>query len=167
MATIFKHDQMEFKEDQNKIDQYRLFTVSPRLGAAAKAKNLVFDMRLLNPGQFSFPYHFHRNAEELMMVLSGTMTVRTPEGFEILSKGDIVFFETGATGAHQFYNHSQEPCTYLDVRTMLGMDISEYPDSGKINTLPQNETFENDSKVKYFKGEENPLERWNALKNEI
>ena len=165
MATIFKNDLIEFKADANKIDNFRLFTASPRLATAAASKNLIFDLRLLNPGQFSFPYHFHRNAEELMMVTSGTMTLRTPEGFEIVGKGDIVFIEMGEKGAHQFYNHSTEPCTYLDVRTIYGIDVVEYPDSGKINILPAYEVFEKQSKVEYFKGEENVQEKWNKAKN--
>jgi uncharacterized cupin superfamily protein len=155
MATIFKNDKIEFKEDPNKIDNYRLLTASPRLASVVNSKNLIFDLRLLNPGQFSFPYHFHRNAEELIMVISGSMTMRSPDGFQIMTKGDIVFFEMGETGAHQFFNHSTEPCTYLDIRTLIGIDVCEYPDSGKINVIPYYEVFEKRSKVEYFKGEEN------------
>lgn len=166
MATIFKHDSIEFKEDPGKTDHYRLFSASPRLGNAANSKNLIFDLRLLNPGQFSFPYHFHRNSEELMMIVSGTMTLRSEKGFEIMEKGDIVYFETGATGAHQFYNHSSEPCTYLDIRTLFGIDVSEYPDSGKINISPFMELFDVKSKVSYFKGEENVVEKWNELRDQ-
>ncbi len=95
MATIFKHDAVEFKEDPGKIEHYRLFTASPRLYSVANSKNLIFDLRMLNPGQYSFPYHFHRHAEELMMVLSGTMTLRSPNGLEVMTKGDLVFFEMG------------------------------------------------------------------------
>jgi uncharacterized cupin superfamily protein len=163
MATIFKNDKIEFKEDPNKIDNYRLFTASPRLASVVNSSNLIFDLRLLNPGQYSFPYHFHRNVEELMMVISGSMTMRSPDGFEIIGKGDIVFIETGETGAHQFFNHSNEPCTYLDIRTLIGIDIVEYPDSDKINVLPAYEIYEKKSKVNYFKGEENILEKWDKL----
>jgi uncharacterized cupin superfamily protein len=164
MATIFKNDKIEFKEDPNKIDNYRLFTASPRLASVVNSRNLIFDLRLLNPGQFSFPYHFHRNAEELMMIISGSMTMRSPDGFEIVTKGDIVFIELGETGAHQFFNHCDEPCTYLDIRTLIGIDVVEYPDSGKINIMPGFEVFEKSSRVDYFKGEENILEKWDELK---
>ena len=164
MATLIKRNQTEFKEDANRIDNFRLLTAFPRLSTIVGSKNLFFDLRLLNPGQFSFPYHFHRNAEELMMVISGTMTMRSPNGLEIMNEGDIAFFEMGETGAHQFYNHSAEPCTYLDIRTFLGMDVSEYPDSGKVNILPAFDIFEKDSKVNYFKGEEHILEKWEELK---
>ena len=155
MATVFKNDEIEFKEDRDKIDNFRLFTASPRLFNVVKSKNLIFDLRKLNPGQYSFPYHFHRYAEELMMIISGSMTLRSPNGFEVIDKGDIVFMEMGETGTHQFFNHTSEPCTYLDLRTLIGVDVVEYPDSGKINILPDYEVFEKDSKVDYFKGEEN------------
>jgi uncharacterized cupin superfamily protein len=164
MATIFRQEHIEFKEDPEKIDNFRLLTASPRLFSVVKSKNLVFDLRLLNPGQYSFPYHFHRNAEELMMVLSGSMTLRTPDKFEIVNTGDIVFIEMGETGAHQFFNHTDQPCTYLDIRTLLTIDVVEYPDSGKINILPYSETFEKKSRTEYFKGEENISEKWNELK---
>ena len=72
----------------------------------------------------------------------------------------------GKEGAHQFYNHSDEPCSYLDIRTLFGVDICEYPDSGKVNIIPSIEIFEKDSKVEYFKGEENILQKWSELKNE-
>ena len=77
MATIFRNEKLEFKEDPDKIDNYRLITASPGLASVVKSKNLIFDLRLLNPGQFPFPCHFHRNAEELMLVLSGSMTMRS------------------------------------------------------------------------------------------
>jgi uncharacterized cupin superfamily protein len=164
MATIFKKDLIEFKADINKIDNFRLFTASPRLATSVNSKNLIFDLRLLNPGQFSFPYHFHRNAEELMMVISGSMTLRSPGGLEIVTKGDIIFIEMGETGAHQFYNHTSEPCSYLDVRTLYGIDVVEYPDSGKINIIPTIEVFEKKSRVDYFKGEEDVVKKWEELK---
>jgi uncharacterized cupin superfamily protein len=164
MATIFKNNSIEFKEDPNRIDNYRLHTASPRLSALANPKNLFFDLRLLDPEQFSFPYHFHKNAEELMVILEGSMTLRSENGFEILSKGDMVFFEMGETGAHQFYNHSSKPCKYLDIRTFYNLDVCEYPDSGKVNIIPPFDIFEKQSKVGYFKGEENALEKWKELK---
>jgi hypothetical protein len=38
------------------------------------------------------------------------MTLRPPEGLEIVNRSDIIFFEMGVTGAHQFYNHGSELC---------------------------------------------------------
>lgn len=163
MPKIFKQDSLNFEEDSGAIDKFKLHTVMPRLSQIVDSKHMVFDLRLLNPGQYSFPYHFHRNAEELMLILSGSMTLRTEEGFQIISKGDLVFFEMGATGVHQFYNHEPTPCTYLDIRTTIGIDVCEYPDSGKINIVPYNEIFEKHSTVGYFQGEEEIDWIWDNL----
>jgi len=163
MATILKCDKREFKEDPGKIDKFRLFSDVSRKKNGLAPKNLNFDLRLLNPGQFSAPYHFHRYAEELFMIVSGSMTMRTPDGFEVVQVGDIIFFEMGETGAHQFFNHVSEPCVYLDVRTFIGYDVCEYPDTGKILLAPSYEIFDKDSKLGYFKGEENILEKWNQI----
>ena len=165
MTTVLKSDKREFKEDPNKIDNFRLLSDVSRVKNGIKPENLNFDLRLLNPGQFSAPYHFHRYAEELFMVISGSMTMRTPNGLEIVTNGDVVFFEKGETGAHQFYNHGTEPCTYLDVRTFIGMDICEYPDSGKMLIAPSFEIFNKESTLPYFEGEKNILEKWEEIKN--
>ena len=124
------------------------------------SKSLQFDVRSLSPGKFSFPYHFHRNAEELFVIFEGEATLRSPDGFQKISKGDIVFFEDGPTGAHQLYNHTDSPCVYLDIRTITGIDVCEYPDSGKINILPKHEVFSNSSKVDYYLGEEEVRKKW-------
>jgi len=152
MATILKSDQREFKEDSNKIEPFRLFSDISRKQKGIAPQNLNFDLRLLNPGQFSAPYHFHRYAEELFMVITGSMTLRTPDGLEIVSSGDLVFFEMGESGAHQFFNHAEEPCTYLDVRSYLGYDVCEYPDSEKVLLAPSYEIFSKEAKSSYFEG---------------
>ena len=165
MATIFKAEKREFREDPNKIDNFRLFSDISIKKRGLNPKNLYFDLRLLNPGQFSAPFHFHGFAEELFMVLSGSMTLRTPEGLEIVTSGDLVFFEMGATGAHQFYNHTSEPVTYLDIRTYIGFDECEYPDSEKILIAPSFEIYKKDSQSTYFEGEKDILEKWASLQN--
>jgi uncharacterized cupin superfamily protein len=165
MAKILKKANRDFKEDANKIDNFRLFSDASRIKNDINPKYLNFDLRQLNPGQFSAPFHFHRFAEELFMVVSGSMTLRTLDGKEMIETGDLVFCETGEDGAHQFYNHGTEPCIYLDIRTFIGHDICEYPDSEKIFIAPSYEIFEKKSKVEYFKGEKNILEKWKTIRD--
>src|SRR5690554_3400853 len=105
MATILKEDQREFKESPNKRDNYRIFTEVSRIKKGINPENLIFDLRQLNPEEYSAPYHFHRYAEELFLIISGSATLRTPTKLEIVSKGDLIFFEKGENGAHQLYNH--------------------------------------------------------------
>ena len=128
-------------------------------------ENLNFDLRQLNPNEYSAPYHFHRYAEELFMIISGSATLRTPKGLEVVKTGDLIFFEKGETGAHQLYNHTSDPCVYLDIRTYLGYDVAEYPDSDKILIAPSFEIYEKNSQVGYFKGEENIKEIWKQIEN--
>jgi uncharacterized cupin superfamily protein len=165
MATILKYEKREFQEDPNKIDNFRLFSDVSRKRLGVEPENLNFDLRQLHPGQFSAPYHFHRFAEELFMVISGSMTLRTPDGLEIVTSGDIIFFEMGESGAHQFYNHTSESCIYLDIRTFIGFDVCEYPDSGKVLIAPSFEIYMKESQTAYFEGEADVLEKWDKLKH--
>jgi uncharacterized cupin superfamily protein len=159
MSKIFNVKNISFKETKSRIPEF-LWHTSPRLAELSNAKHLQFDIRSLDSGKFSFPYHFHRAAEELFVIVSGEATLRSPEGFQKVSEGDVVFFEEGAKGAHQLYNHNDSPCIYLDVRTTIGIDVCEYPDSGKVNILPTRDIFESSSSVDYYKGEENVAAKW-------
>ena len=163
MATILKSDQRDFQESPNKIDNYRVFTDVSRIKKGLNPENLNFDLRQLNPDQYSVPYHFHRYAEELFMIISGSATLRTPNGLEIVNSGDLIFFEKGKTGAHQLYNHTTETCVYLDIRTYIGYDVAEYPDSNKILIAPSREIFNIDSQVSYFDGETKIKDKWKQI----
>jgi len=165
MATILKCEDRNFQEDPNKVENFKLFSDVSRKKKGLNPQNLNFDLRLLNPGQYSAPYHSHRFAEELFMIISGSLTLRTPNGLDIVSSGDLVFFEMGDSGAHQFYNHTSEPCTYLDIRSFVGFDICDYPDSGKILIAPSYEIFNKEDQAKYFEGETDVKKKWDDLKN--
>lgn len=159
MPTLIHTSETELRERRSPIDAYSWFT-TPRLGNKLRSKHLEFDIRSLSPGKYSFPYHFHRYAEEIFLILSGEATLRTPEGFQKVKQGDLIFFEMGESSAHQMYNHSDKPCTYFDLRTTVGMDVSEYPDTGKLAILPDLELFNKADQVNYFEGEENIEDRW-------
>jgi len=159
MANIIKEKNLSFELKESPLSKFS-WHKSPNLSELFKSQHLKFDVKSLDPGKFSYPYHFHRNAEEIFVILSGKVTLRTPDEFTELSQGDIVFFELGPTGAHQLYNHTQEPCTFLDLSTALGIDVCEYPDSGKINILPYKEIYCSKDKVDYFKDEDKVDEKW-------
>lgn len=166
MATIFKPGEREFEEYPNRIDNFRLLSDVSRIKKGVTPENLNFDIRQLNPGQYCAAYHYHRHAEELFMILSGSATLRTPKGLEVVNSGDLLFFEKGETGAHQLYNHTTEPCVYLDIRTFIGHDICEYPDSDKIFLVPSYEILDKKAQLNYFDGEENVREIWRQLEND-
>lgn len=155
MATIIRKEERNFQPNPGKIDGFRLFTDLSRSQKGIDPKYLNFDLRRLDPQQCNAPYHFHRYAEELFFVLSGSATLRTPAGLEIVHEGDILFFEAGESGAHQLRNHTDKPCTYLDMRSYIGYDVCEYPDSDKIILVPSGETFCRSEQHAYFEGETN------------
>jgi uncharacterized cupin superfamily protein len=161
MPKIFHIKEINFEIRESRIPDFRWHT-SPRLATQVNSEHLQFDIRSLDSGKFSFPYHSHRASEELFYVISGEATLRTPDGFQKVMTGDIVFFEEGPTSAHQLYNHSDSPCIYLDIRSFFGIDVTDYPDSGKINVSPFMEIFENTSKTDYYKGEEEVSKKWPA-----
>ncbi len=159
MPLIHRLSELELRENKSPIPHFSWKSSLP-LEKISKSKYLHFDIKSLNPGKFSYPYHFHRNAEELFIILEGEATLRSPEGYQKISKGDIIFFEEGSSGTHQLYNQSEEQLVYIDLRTKANIDVCEYPDSGKINILPALDIFEEGSKVPYYSGEEGVKNQW-------
>jgi uncharacterized cupin superfamily protein len=86
----------------------------------------------LDPGGSSGPYHVHHATEELMLVLDGTPTLRSPGGERTLETGDVVHFAIGARGAHQVLNRSAKTVRYLMVAAHTGTDVIEYVDEGRV-----------------------------------
>ena len=159
MPLIHRLSEIELRKNNSPILQFSWKSSLP-LEKISKSKYLHFDIKSLFPGKFSYPYHFHRNAEELFIILEGEATLRSPEGYQTISKGDIIFCEEGSSGTHQLYNHSDEQLIYTDLRTKANIDVCEYPDSGKINILPALDIFEEGSKVSYYSGEEGVKNKW-------
>lgn len=161
MAQVFRAADLELERNRSPITDFA-WNASRPLKELAGGKYLHFDVKSLLPDSFSYPYHFHRNAEELFVALEGEATLRSPEGFQGVAKGDILFFAEGPEGAHQLYNHTDRPFVYLDLCTAANVDVCEYPDSGKTNILPAIEVFQQATQVPYYTGEEEVRGQWPA-----
>ena len=114
----------------------------------------------LPAGEAAYPYHFHYADEELVIVLTGRPTLRTPEGVRELEEGEALRFPLGEEGAHQIINRSEEPVTLLAVSSHGRPDVVVYPDSDKIGVgerLPHGgglrAFFKRGDRVGYFDGE--------------
>jgi uncharacterized cupin superfamily protein len=105
----------------------------------------------LEPGNQLWPYHFHVGNEEWIVVVSGTPTLRTPEGERELRAGDVVGFPQGEAGAHTFYNRSSEPSRILFFST-LRSGYPTYVDSDKVGAGGR--VFRRADAVDYWDGEE-------------
>lgn len=159
MPSIHRRSEIDLKKNRSPISDFA-WESSPPLAEISRSKYLHFDIKSLFPGKFSYPYHFHRNAEELFIIIEGQGTLRSPEGYQIIFKGDILFFEEGSSGTHQLYNHSDDSLIYIDIRTRANIDVCEYPDSGKINILPAMDIFDKELKIPYYSGEEGVKDKW-------
>lgn len=52
----------------------------------------------LPPGEAAYPYHFHYSDEELIVVVQGQPTLRTPEGSRQLEEREALRFSVGQEG---------------------------------------------------------------------
>jgi uncharacterized cupin superfamily protein len=85
----------------------------------------------LGSGNFAV-YHFHHGAEEMLIVLRGRPTLRTPEGERVLDEGDVVFFPPGPDGAHALRNDTDAPVRFVMVSDHPSPEVVEYPDLRQI-----------------------------------
>lgn len=115
------------------------------------------------PGEAAYPYHFHYADEELLIVIRGRPTLRTPDGTWELEEGDAVRFTLGEGGAHQIINRSDESVAFLAVSSHGRPDIVMYPDSNKLGVgerLPHGgglrAFFRREDSVGYFDREGSP-----------
>ena len=101
-----------------------------RVGAQAGARELAVNLYELDPGAVGSPLHLHHANEELLVVLAGELSLRDPDGTQLLSAGAVIAFPRGEPGSHSLVNRSDAPVRYLVVSTTNRPDIVEYPDTG-------------------------------------
>jgi uncharacterized cupin superfamily protein len=85
----------------------------------------------LDPGDFVV-YHFHHAFEELLVVLRGRPTLRTPDDERRLDEGEAVHFPVGPDGAHGLKNDTDEPVRILMASTISSPEVAEYPELRQI-----------------------------------
>ena len=100
------------------------------VGAEAGAQELAANVYELEPGAVGSPLHLHHANEELLLVLTGTVSLHGPDGTQLLPAGAVVAFPRGQPGAHSLVNRSGASVRYLVVSTTKRPDIVEYPDTG-------------------------------------
>jgi uncharacterized cupin superfamily protein len=84
----------------------------------------------LAPGSWSTQRHWHRNNDEVVIVISGELVLVTDEGEEVLGPGDCVAFKAGVQNAHHLQNRTDKVAVYFDVGGRDPYDVSTFPDIG-------------------------------------
>ncbi|HEY2141272.1 MAG TPA: cupin domain-containing protein [Solirubrobacteraceae bacterium] len=134
-----------------------------RLSRHAGSERLGLSLWEIPPGEAAYPYHHHLTEEELVVILDGAPSLRTPEGWRDLEQGEVVAFLRGEHGGHQLVNRTRETVRFLAFSTSGEPDIVIYPDSGKLGAferLPQGgglrTMFRMADTVEYHEGEHPP-----------
>lgn len=133
-----------------------------RVGRQVGAERLGASIWEVAPGEAAYPYHFHLGEEELVIVLAGRPSLRSPDGWRELDEGEIVSFPRGEAGAHQLVNRTAETVRFLSISTNGEPDIVLYPDSGKLGAAERragglHAFFRVTDAVDYYDGEQ-PLQ---------
>jgi uncharacterized cupin superfamily protein len=127
--------------------------VARALGSAGTSM-YVYD---LEPGQSSCPYHYEYE-EEWLLVVDGSVLIRTPDGEHTLQRGDLVCFAPGPAGAHKVMNRSDARARTLMFSSTRIPAVSIYPDSNKIGVWPGDDenglVFRRDTAVSWSDGED-------------
>jgi uncharacterized cupin superfamily protein len=115
-------------------------------GGGGKSKRLVepgvslgASVYELGPGNFNV-YHFHHGAEELLIVLRGRPTLRTPEGERQLAEGEVVHFPIGPAGTHGVRNDTDDQVRYLVAGIRVSPEVVEYPELKQITAQARTES---------------------------
>jgi uncharacterized cupin superfamily protein len=107
-----------------------------RLGPLLGSVDLGATIYELETGNSNCPYHYEYGNEEWLLVVSGTLTVRHPEGDTELGPGDLASFPQGPDGAHKLTNNGDETVRLLMISTKVDPSMAVYPDSDKIGAWP-------------------------------
>jgi uncharacterized cupin superfamily protein len=120
----FLHDEPWDEVDEELQMRVRWF------GHPFGADILGASLRELLPGSSGGWLHMHYGVEEMFFILSGAPTLRTTEGEEQLSPGDVVYFPEGPDGLHNFSNPTDEPVRMIAISSKRFPDVVAYPEQG-------------------------------------
>jgi uncharacterized cupin superfamily protein len=134
-----------------------------RVSRQAGSERLGLSLWELPAGEAAYPYHHHLTEEELVVVLHGRPSLRTPAGWRELQDGEVVTFPRGERGAHQLVNRTDDTVRFLAFSTSGEPDIVIRPDSGTLGAyerLPDGgglrAVFRMSDVVDYYDGEQPP-----------
>ena len=97
------------------------------------------------PGAKASRTHWHANEDEMIYVLSGTVTLIEGDTTTDLVHGDAATFKAGVATGHHLENRTQAPCRYLVVGTRSGDDTVTYTETGETVTISKGENIYRDA----------------------
>jgi uncharacterized cupin superfamily protein len=145
----------EYEVDESDPEGYRAGAI--RMTRALGASALAVKVFEVPPGQSVCPYHYEYE-EEWLVVLEGSIVLRTPGGEQTLQRGEIVAFPTGPAGAHKTTNEGGDTARLMMFSSAREPALAVYPDSDKIGIYAPTEQdsamlHRADGAVDYYDGE--------------
>ena len=86
----------------------------------------------LAPGAWTSYLHWHAEEDEMVLLLSGALTLFEAEDRSILGPGDAACWKAGVPTAHRMYNHTDTPARYLVIGTRAVADRVTYPEEDRV-----------------------------------
>jgi uncharacterized cupin superfamily protein len=128
-----------------------------RVGRQSGGAELIVKAFELPPGERLCPYHYEY-VEEWLILLQGTLRLRTPDGTEDLVPGDVVCFPKGPDGAHQVRTTGETTARFVMFSSAATPSVAVYPDSDKVGVWADNDRDDfmfrrGDGSVQYYEGE--------------
>ena len=106
-----------------------------RLGLQMGSRRVGASLWELPAGQAAYPYHFHLTEEEMLFVLEGRLSLRTPEGWREVEQGEVLLFPVGEEGAHQLVNRTASTARFLAISTTGMPEVVVQVDAGKLGAF--------------------------------
>ena len=83
----------------------------------------------LKPGAWSSQRHWHREEDELVVMLAGEAVLVEDTGETIVRPGDVVAWAAGDKNGHHLQNRSDTDCVFVAISAgPKDRDSGEYPD---------------------------------------
>lgn len=99
-----------------------------RFARAAGLSRMGANHVVLKPGAWSSQRHWHREADELVVILAGEAVLVDEDGETVMRAGDVAAFPAGVTNGHHFQNRGEEDCVLLAISAGDEGDSGSYPD---------------------------------------
>ena len=97
-----------------------------RLGDATGLTTMGVNLTTLPPGCRSSLRHWHEVEDEMVFVLSGTLTLIDETGETPIGPGEAAGFPGGEANAHNFVNNGPEETVFLEIGTRPHEDRCHY-----------------------------------------
>ncbi len=133
------------------------FTGDVALAPLLGGRELLVNVFEIEAGSHVCPYHYEY-VEEWLLVMTGSVKIRTPSGIESAGAGDVVCFPKGPAGAHKVWNDAQESARVIMFSTDTVPSVCVYPDGDKVGVWTENVEDHwmfrgTEGKLDYFDGE--------------